>query len=77
MYNFLAAFVICGIVILFGDFISRITKAWIPSVFASAVLILLGYWTVIPASLVKDSFLIPFGGNAWYLLAHYSLGDHY
>ena len=42
MYNFLAAFVICGIVILFGDFISRITKAWIPSVFASAVLILLG-----------------------------------
>lgn len=74
MYNFLAAFVICGIVILFGDFISRITKAWIPSVFASAVLILLGYWTVIPASLVKDSFLIPFGATLGIFLLITHLG---
>ena len=63
MYNFLAAFVICGGVIIFGDLISRYTKAWIPSVFASAVLILIGYWTVIPSTLVKDAYLIPFGST--------------
>lgn len=74
MYNFLLAFVICGGIILFGDFVAKITKAWIPSVFASAVLILIGYWTVIPHNLVKDSFLIPFGSTLGIFLLITHLG---
>lgn len=63
MYNFLLAFVICGGVLIFGEIISKLTKAWVPSVFASAVLLLIGYWTVLPHDLVKNSFLIPFGST--------------
>ncbi len=63
MYNFLAAFVICGGIIIIGELISHWTKAWVPSVFASACILLVGYWTVIPYDLVKDSFLIPFGST--------------
>ncbi|HIU84292.1 MAG TPA: hypothetical protein IAC66_02845 [Candidatus Aphodousia gallistercoris] len=69
MYNFLSAFVICGIVVLIGEMISNLTKAWVPSVFASACILLVGYWTIIPYDLVKDSYLIPFGATiAIYLL---------
>lgn len=69
MYNFLSAFVICGIVVIIGEAISNLTKAWVPSVFASACLLLVGYWTILPYDLVKDSYLIPFGATvAIYLL---------
>ncbi len=74
MYNFIFAFVICGVIVLFGDMVARITKAWIPSVFASAVLILIGYWTVLPHSLVKDSYLIPFGATLGIFLLITHLG---
>lgn len=63
MYNFLSAFVICGGVIILGEIISALTKAWVPSVFASACILLIGYWTILPYDLVKDSFLIPFGST--------------
>ena len=42
LYNFLLAFVICGGVIIIGEVVSTLTKAWVPSVFVSAVLLLLG-----------------------------------
>ena len=54
---------ICGGVIIIGEVVSTLTKAWVPSVFVSAVLLLLGYWTILPHDLVKDSFLIPFGAT--------------
>lgn len=63
LYNFLLAFVICGGVIIIGEVVSTLTKAWVPSVFVSAVLLLLGYWTILPHDLVKDSFLILFGAT--------------
>ncbi len=63
MYNFLAAFCICGFIVIIGELISTWTKAWIPSVFVSACILLVGYWTVIPYDLVKDSFLTPFGAT--------------
>lgn len=63
LYNFLLAFVICGGVIIIGEVVSTLTKAWVSSVFVSAVLLLLGYWTILPHDLVKDSFLIPFGAT--------------
>lgn len=63
MYNFLTAFLLCGILVIVGEVVSRITKGWMPSVFVTAVLLLLGYWTFIPKTLVTDAYLIPFGGT--------------
>jgi len=63
MYNFALAFVICALVFIIGEVVSTLSKAWIPSVFVTAVVILIGYWTVLPANLVSDSMLIPFGST--------------
>ncbi len=37
-----------------GDFISARTKAYIPSVFISALVFLIGYWTVFPKNIVQE-----------------------
>lgn len=63
MYNFVLAFVICAVAYIIGEYVAKITKAWIPSVFVTAVVLLLGYWTIIPKEVVSDSMLIPFGST--------------
>lgn len=63
MYNFALAFVICAVIYVIGEIVSTATKAWIPSVFVSAVVIMIGYWTFLPETLVTDSMLIPFGST--------------
>lgn len=63
MYNFALAFVLCAVVYVIGEVVSTVTKAWIPSVFVSAAVILVGYWTVLPNSFISDSMLIPFGST--------------
>lgn len=63
MYNFALAFVICAIAFIIGEVVTNLTKAWVPSVFVTAVVFLLGYWTFIPTSVVSDSQLIPFGST--------------
>ncbi len=63
MYNFALAFVICCVAYLIGEVVSQLTKAWVPSVFVTACVLLLGYWTVIPQTLVTDAVLIPFGST--------------
>ena len=63
MYNFMAAFIICGAVVLIGEVVAKLTKAWVPSVFVSAVILLIGYWTVIPKELVTEAHLMPFGNT--------------
>ena len=63
MYNFVLAFVICAAAYIIGEVISTVTKAWIPSVFVTAIVMLVGYWTVFPHELVSDSKLIPFGST--------------
>ena len=63
MYNFALAFVICAIAYVIGEYVSTATKAWVPSVFVTAVVMLIGYWTVIPTTVVSDSNLIPFGST--------------
>ena len=63
MYNFALAFVICAVIYVIGEIVSTATKAWIPSVFVSAVVIMIGYWTILPETLVTDSMLIPFGST--------------
>ena len=69
MYNYMLAFVICAVAYIAGEYVSNATKAWIPSVFVTAALMLVGYWTVVPNNLVADSNLIPFGSSiAMYLI---------
>jgi len=63
MYNFALAFVICAAVYLIGEAVSNVTKAWIPSVFVTAAVILVRYWTVLPQCFISDSMLIPFGST--------------
>ena len=64
MYNFALAFLICAIAYIIGEYVSTITKAWIPSVFVTAVVLLLGYWTVIPKEVVTDAGLIILDSNS-------------
>lgn len=63
MYNFVSAFAACLVVILLGEVLSKLTKGWIPSVFISAVLILIAFWTFLPKTLVADSKLLPLGSS--------------
>ena len=63
MYNFVLAFVLCAAAYIIGEVVSIVTKAWIPSVFVTAIVMLVGYWTVFPHELVSDSKLIPFGST--------------
>ena len=43
-YNFALAFVICAVAFVIGEVVSTLTKAWIPSVFVTAVVMLGFYW---------------------------------
>ena len=63
MYNFALAFILCAVAYLIGDAVSILTKASVPSVFVTAIVLLIGYWTVLPAELISDSKLIPFGST--------------
>ena len=63
MYNFMAAFIICGIVVIIGEVVAKLTRAWVPSVFVSAVVLLLGYWTILPKELVTEAHLMPFANT--------------
>ncbi|WP_075619519.1 hypothetical protein [Paenisporosarcina indica] len=42
-------------ILFIGDVIAIRTKAWIPSIFISATLFLVGYWTFFPANIVELS----------------------
>ena len=72
MYNFALAFVICCVVYLIGEIVSNLTKAWIPSVFVTAAVLLIGYWCGLPKEVITDSKLLPFGSTIgmYLLLVH-------
>lgn len=74
MYNFCLAFVICGLAVIIGELVSAWSKAWIPSVFVTAVGLVIGYWTFLPHDLVKDSVLIPFGATTGIMIMITHLG---
>ena len=63
MYNFVLAFVICAAVYVIGEIVSTLTKAWIPSVFVTAVVLLIGYWTILPKEVIGDSNMLVFAGT--------------
>ncbi|WP_251554820.1 hypothetical protein [Neobacillus muris] len=47
------ALVIVIFILLVGDWVAIRTKAWVPSMFISAVLFLIGYWTFFPKEIVS------------------------
>ncbi len=67
--NVIAAFSIVLVILMIGEIVSTKTKAFIPSVFVSAVLFLIGFWTILPADLVtQSSFATPVVYVSMYLL---------
>ena len=72
MYNFALAFTICAIFYIAGEWVDKLTHAWVPSVFVTAILMLLGYWFILPYNLITDSVLLPFGATLglFLLLVH-------
>lgn len=53
--SFLVAFILVVSALVVGEIISIKTKAIVPSVFITAVLFLVGYWTVFPADIVAQA----------------------
>ncbi len=70
-YNFALAFVLCAAAFVIGEAVSTRTKAWVPSVFVTAVVMLGFFWVAGPryTNLVTDAQLLPWGaGLGIYLL---------
>lgn len=67
--NVIGAFAVVLAILAIGEAVSTKTKAFIPSVFVSAVLFLVGFWTVLPADIVtQSSFAMPVVMLSMYLL---------
>ncbi len=65
----IAAFSFVLIALAIGDLVSTKTKAFVPSVFVTAILFILGFWTFFPADIVDLSSLgMPAAQVAMYLL---------
>ena len=70
--TFFTAFIAVAACMVIGELVSHFTKAWIPSVFVTAVCFLIGYWTFFPADMVSTSVMIPLGSTIgmYWCLAH-------
>ncbi|MGI6588964.1 MAG: hypothetical protein ACOX2N_09455 [Peptococcia bacterium] len=67
--NVITAFAIVLFILTAGELVSIKTKAFVPSVFVSAVLFLIGFWTVLPADVITQaSFAAPVVYISMYLL---------
>ncbi len=67
--NVVLAFSIVLAILSIGEIVSTKTKAFVPSVFVSATLFLIGYWTILPADIVtQSSFSTPVVYLSMYLL---------
>lgn len=67
--DLMMAIVFIMIAMVVGEIVSTLTKAFIPSVFITAFLFLIGYWTIFPKDIVNiAAFGQPFAGLSMYLL---------
>ncbi|MTI68126.1 MAG: hypothetical protein FH753_16220 [Firmicutes bacterium] len=67
--NVVGAFSIVLGILAIGEFVSTKTKAFVPSVFVSAALFLIGFWTILPRDIVTQSaFAKPMVYLSMYLL---------
>ncbi len=55
--NALVAILICAAIYAIGDYVSSRSKAMLPMLFVSGFLLLLGFWTVLPLTLLEDTGL--------------------
>lgn len=68
-YSVIAAFTIILLALAAGEFVSIKSKAFVPSVFVSAVLFLIGFWTFLPKDIITlGSFATPIVYLSMYLL---------
>jgi len=68
-FDLITAFSIVLLILYIGDVVSVKTKAFVPSVFVSAVLFLLGFWTILPKNLIDLACLgQPLATLSMYLL---------
>lgn len=58
--EFLGAFLIVMVSMFVGEWVSSLTKAYVPSIFISAVLFTIGFWTILPKDIVAKA---SFGGE--------------
>lgn len=67
--TYLLSFTIIMIFLLIGEWVSAATKAFVPSIFITAVLFTIGYWTILPKNVVPQaSYTAQFVGVAMSLL---------
>lgn len=68
-WDVLTAFATIMLILTIGEFISAKTRAIVPSVFMSAVIFLVGFWTILPKNLMEMSGLfMPVSMLAMYLI---------
>ena len=65
-FSLIASFAIILLVLTIGEIISMKTKAFVPSVFVSAILFLVGFWTFFPN---RGFFAFRFGRETHYKVA--------
>jgi hypothetical protein len=71
----IVALLVLAVAYYIGEFIGNKTKAWIPSVFVTAVLIMIGYWTFFPYDIVELAGLgAPLGGTLVIMLCLTHMG---
>ena len=69
------ALLVLAVAYYIGEFVGNKTKAWVPSVFVTAVLILIGYWTFFPYDIVELAGLgPPLGGTLVIMLCLTHMG---
>lgn len=68
LYNAFLAVVIVCVCYVIGEWVADISKAWLPPVLVTAILFLIGYWTVFPATLNDDTGLASFASTIGVLM---------
>ena len=68
LYNAFLAVVVVALAYVIGEWISDITNAWVPSVLVTAIIFLIGYWTVFPNTISDDSGLAAFASQIGVLM---------
>ncbi|MFT8401599.1 MAG: hypothetical protein ABF679_10105 [Lentilactobacillus diolivorans] len=53
--NFIIAFLVVMVFMFVGEWVSSASHAFIPSVFVSAVLFVIGFWTILPKDVVTQA----------------------
>ncbi|UQS83361.1 hypothetical protein [Bombilactobacillus thymidiniphilus] len=72
--NAILAFGTVMLFLLIGEWISHLTKAYVPSIFVTAILFLIGYWTFLPKNIVAQASFGPEFANVCISLLLVHLG---